>query len=625
MQHTMIEVNRLEKSPQNARRTVARVAVKDLKASILAHGLMQNLVVTETGNGRYWVIAGARRLEAIRQLQEEDKLPRDFEVPCQVVSDEHALEMSLAENTVRLAMHPADEFETFVRLIDEGNTIEQVAERFGRTVKHVEQRLTLGKAAPELLEAYRAEKLTLECLMAFTITDDRKKQLQVFESLKEWQDASDIRDMLTSEMAEAKSKLACFVGLDAYHAAGGVSRADLFGEQVYLENPDLLNRLVGEKLDGIRRELEAEGWKWVEVSVERDWNVTCGCGRIHPQPVNIPQELLDRKEQTETELQEIQQALEETESDALADALEEAEGKLAEIDEKLESFVAYDSKQMANAGCYVSIGHNGELSVEKGLVRREDIRHLATDGDAPLPKPKGMPETLRRDLEGYRLQAAQAEIARHRLVALDLLAFKIACSLVAMRHVEGGPDVQFTSHSAIPSSQKEPTLASAALEAIRQGLPLAWLHQETEAEQFQEFLALSDKERLDFLAYGVAVSLKPQLSTGREATAYELALSLTDADVAAYWRPTRANYLARITRDQLLALGRRIFGESWSQAHSRDKKGELADYLDQAFAEPEKYACSPQQLDQLRHWLPEGMAFGAALPSADEADEREAA
>ena len=43
-------------------------------------------------------------------------------------------------------------------------------------------------------------------------------------------------------------------------------------------------------------------------------------------------------------------------------------------------------------------------------------------------KPKGMPDTLRRDLESYRLQAAQVEIARHRLVALDLLAFTAACS-----------------------------------------------------------------------------------------------------------------------------------------------------------------------------------------------------
>ena len=145
------------------------------------------------------MIAGGRRLEALRELQEEGKLPGDHAVPCQVASDEHALEMSLAENTVRLAMHPADEFEAFARLIDGGESVERIAERFGVTARHVEQRLRLGKAAPELLAAYRAEELTLECLMAFTITDDREKQLQVYEALPEWRKATprSIREALT--------------------------------------------------------------------------------------------------------------------------------------------------------------------------------------------------------------------------------------------------------------------------------------------------------------------------------------------------------------------------------------------------------------------------------------------
>src|SRR5438309_146146 len=104
MEHTMIEVNKLEKSPLNARRTTAKAATEEMKASILAHGLMQNLVVTADAKGGYRVIAGARRLAALRELQAEGRLPGNHAVPCQVVTDEHALEMSLAENTVRLAM-----------------------------------------------------------------------------------------------------------------------------------------------------------------------------------------------------------------------------------------------------------------------------------------------------------------------------------------------------------------------------------------------------------------------------------------------------------------------------------------------------------------------------------------
>jgi ParB family chromosome partitioning protein len=80
-QPQLIAVGRLEKSPLNARRTAAKVGMDELKASLLAHGLMQNLVVTDTGDGTYRVIAGSRRLEAIRSLQAEGKLPDDLAVP----------------------------------------------------------------------------------------------------------------------------------------------------------------------------------------------------------------------------------------------------------------------------------------------------------------------------------------------------------------------------------------------------------------------------------------------------------------------------------------------------------------------------------------------------------------
>ncbi|MGV2336353.1 MAG UNVERIFIED_CONTAM: ParB N-terminal domain-containing protein [Planctomycetaceae bacterium] len=63
-QPTLIAVSRLAKSPLNARRTSNNSGIEELKASILAHGLMQNLVVTDAGDGSFLVIAGGRRLEA---------------------------------------------------------------------------------------------------------------------------------------------------------------------------------------------------------------------------------------------------------------------------------------------------------------------------------------------------------------------------------------------------------------------------------------------------------------------------------------------------------------------------------------------------------------------------------
>lgn len=85
-QPQLIAVSRLEKTPLIARRTVQKDGTGELRASILSQGLMQNLVVTDAGDGAFLVIAGGRLLEAIHSLQAEGKLPADFAVPCQVVT-----------------------------------------------------------------------------------------------------------------------------------------------------------------------------------------------------------------------------------------------------------------------------------------------------------------------------------------------------------------------------------------------------------------------------------------------------------------------------------------------------------------------------------------------------------
>src|ERR1700677_1756884 len=96
-----IALEKLEKSPFNVRKTLTRAGIEEMKASILAHGLMQNLVVTAAGDGTYLVVAGSRRLAALRELQQEGKLRADYAVPCKFATHDHAHELSLAENTVR--------------------------------------------------------------------------------------------------------------------------------------------------------------------------------------------------------------------------------------------------------------------------------------------------------------------------------------------------------------------------------------------------------------------------------------------------------------------------------------------------------------------------------------------
>jgi ParB family chromosome partitioning protein len=62
--------------------------------------------------GTYAVVAGGRRLAALQLLAEQGKMADDKPIECSVIADDaDATEISLAENSVREQMHPADEFE----------------------------------------------------------------------------------------------------------------------------------------------------------------------------------------------------------------------------------------------------------------------------------------------------------------------------------------------------------------------------------------------------------------------------------------------------------------------------------------------------------------------------------
>ncbi len=645
----MIEVKNLSKSPRNVRRTQTKAACEELKASILAHGILQNLVVISAKKGKYHVIAGGRRLAALQALIAEGKLPGGHAVPCQIAAQEQAEEMSLAENTVRQAMHPADEFEAFAALVDQGQTAAQVAERFGLTERHVLQRLKLGRVAPELLAAYRAEEIDLECLQAYAVTDDRKRQIDLYRSLQGWQrtSAHHIRRCLTEKMTEADDKLAKFVGLDTYAAAGGRTKSDLFGEDVYLEDTALLNRLAGEKLEAEAEKLRQEGWGWVEVDLERDYTRLSRFTRIEPRPLNAPAELaseLEAAEAEQTRIDGLVDAAYESDEDnqdlidGLEAQLEAVNAEVERIEGELASFVDFDPEQKKLAGCLVCLDYSGKFSIERGLVKAEDRKRLAAtqpEGGAAEEDEEAksaLPRTLIDDLKAYRTQVAQFELAKNPDIAFDLLVFHAAKGVLDHISPFDGPDVHFCQSYPRPSG-RETTPAIERLEAIEEGLPRAWLAEKTDAAQFAAFQRLRDEEKRAILAYCTAMTLRPKLSpsAGMQKTAYDAALSQTGVKVADYWRPSKDNFLSRIKSGQLLEIGAAIFGEKWAKFRKGSKKLTLVDHLDKSFGNPEGVIDRYQKLgeryteetvENLRTWLPEGMAFGggAVTASAEEAE-----
>lgn len=321
-----IPLNRLVHSKANVRRTGRGLALDGLMASIAAHGLRQNLNVRATSGNRYEVVAGGRRLDALRRLAAAGQLDGKIPVACLVLAeDESPTEVSLAENTQRVDMHPDDQCEAFRLRVEEGAPIEDVAARFGVTPAVVRQRLKLAAVSPVMRAKFRDGKLTLAQMMALALVDDHAAQEQAWSDLPEWNRSPEmLRRALTSEGVAADGHLGSFVGLEAYEAAGGAVLRNLFEEEApILADGALVQRLATAKLEADAEIVRAEGWKWVEVELRPSYGQF---GRVWPRT-----------------------------------AEEGAEPTFAPED-------------LARAGARVFLTHDGTVRVERGLLDAEAVK-----------------------------------------------------------------------------------------------------------------------------------------------------------------------------------------------------------------------------------------------------------
>ena len=137
-----IALNKLAISERNIR-TDRKADLEALAASIKSLGLLQNLSVTRADGDRFTVVAGGRRLAALKSLAKQGAIARDFPVPCHILDDNAATESSLAEYVQRVATDAMDEVDAFAALKDQGFDVAAIAQRFGYTNRHVDQRLSL--------------------------------------------------------------------------------------------------------------------------------------------------------------------------------------------------------------------------------------------------------------------------------------------------------------------------------------------------------------------------------------------------------------------------------------------------------------------------------------------------
>ncbi len=155
-----IRLSKLYLSEDNARKTPpTQRGIKELAAMIEAQGQLSALQVTQEvidgqATGRHGVEAGGRRMRALQWLASQGKIEADPMIECKLIANGRANEVSLTENVSQESMHPADEFDAYRVMADEGQATAAIARKFGVPELHVLRRLKLANVAPELLKLY---------------------------------------------------------------------------------------------------------------------------------------------------------------------------------------------------------------------------------------------------------------------------------------------------------------------------------------------------------------------------------------------------------------------------------------------------------------------------------------
>ncbi|HEX8418481.1 MAG TPA: ParB/RepB/Spo0J family partition protein [Sphingomonas sp.] len=640
-----IPFNKLVLAQANVRRVKAGVSIEEMAESIVRRGLIQSLhvraVLDAQGGetGMYEVPAGGRRFRALELLVKQKRLNKTAPVPC-VISDASSGilidELSLAENIERAPLHPLDQYRAFQAMRDKGMTEEAIAAAFFVGVNVVKQRLRLVSVSPTLLDVYADDGMTLEHVMAFTVSPDHARQEQVWDALQHAysREPFQIRRMLTESTVRAADKRALFVGIDAYEAAGGVVLRDLFesDDGGWLQDAALLDRLAAEKLATIADEIAGEGWKWIEASVNLPYGVATGLRALAGTPIDLTEEERGTIDALNAELERLEAEYSQAEElpDEVDERLGEIETALAAFDERP---VHYAPADIARAGVFVSIGNDGGLLVDRGYVRPEDEAPIADpdmdsagsdrtdaacDPTANLPATpvvqravitiggqptdpvepeeveddmiRPLPDRLLTELTAHRTLALRDAVAGNPHVAMTALLHKLVLDTFRHRSATGCLEATVRRvHFPVQPDAMQDSASAASIAGRHEGWK-ADLPQDDDA-LWTRLDALDGPSRMALLAHCVAFGVnalyeKPNPFSGHGVTEHTLKVRLDQADrlaratgldmVTAGWKPTVGNYLGRVTKPRILEAVREGAGERAAELIGHLKKGDMA-------------------------------------------------
>ena len=551
---TSISPDELRLSPLNVRKS-KRKHIEALADDIAAHGLIHNLVGYRSGKS-YAVAAGGRRLEAIRLLKKQGRLPEDFTVPVSVCSKKEAIELSLAENQSRDDMHPADAIEAYGRLAEDGLASDDIAARFGVTSAHVNRILALAGLHPEIKAALARDEIGLEAAKAYTLTGDHECQLRLLSEFGN--SAHMIRRALTGGKIATDSAIFELVPLADYLAAGGTLTRDLFSdsESGFADNAELVWTLASQRMETIRQEYLAQGWGEVEIADHQPDNYY-SLNHLRPQG---RRELAEDEQEQLAGLERQAEAIREADPDAQPWNNDELRAIDAAIGHIEQSRQFYTDEQKQAGRVLIFTGYDGALTIQPVAPRKPKRAR-----DESRQQPERFSRKLCEAMHRIRLLAVREAVADDPELALDLLI----AALVEDRLAYGVNSPLALRTNPAPVEVDEALLAGARIADIEHRADN--LCAGIEREQLLSAIAGMEAEaKQQFLAALVATAIDPTCRLPED-IGERLAI-----DMAGKWRPGDA-FFVRMTKAALLDLLREECGEDAANNCRKLPKSALAE------------------------------------------------
>ncbi|MCX6781268.1 MAG: ParB/RepB/Spo0J family partition protein [Candidatus Magasanikbacteria bacterium] len=174
-----LPVGEVVANPQQPRRIFNEEELQELSDSIREHGVLQPITVSERQDGKFEIIAGERRWRASKRAG-----LATIPAIVRTTTEHEKLELAIIENVQRVDLSPIDEAFSYKRLYDEfGLTMDQVAERVGKSRPHVSNMIRLLDLPEAAKDALGQGKITMGKARALLSLSSEQEQLDVLRSM----------------------------------------------------------------------------------------------------------------------------------------------------------------------------------------------------------------------------------------------------------------------------------------------------------------------------------------------------------------------------------------------------------------------------------------------------------